>query len=309
MIVYLNKCSNNGRGLTKWQGLKSEFEKKFPGKNYSLISERETFTGMLRKECAGGERVIVAAGGDGTVNFVLNRIMQMKESERKQVILGAVGLGSSNDFHKPFNRDGCLKGNVPVRLDYKNAYRCNVARVDYEDEEYHWQRKYFIINFSFGVIAYANFLFNSQEMVIDFFKSKWVMGAIWYAGLKTLFRAPNVPAEIKIGKKTFMSEVSNLSVVINPHFSGNFCYDIDVSPRSDFLGAALCEGLGKFARLRTFFSLAKGRFSALPGARVWKIPGIEIYSGLPAPLELDGEVYIGRRIKIKLLKGGINVCR
>ncbi|MCK5056155.1 MAG: hypothetical protein KAT34_05840 [Candidatus Aminicenantes bacterium] len=309
MIILLNKYSNNGKGLRKWKYLKTELEKKYIGHDYTIVSDIEDFDKRLRSEFERGERIFTAAGGDGTVHFLLNCIMRMRETEKKPVVLGAIGLGSSNDFHKPAAKDRYLNGKVPFRLDYKNATQHNVARVDFEDENHKWQRKYFIINCSIGILAYANYIFNSREMVINFLKSKWVIGTIWYAGLKTLFSAANIPATVKVGDESFMTKVTNLSVVINPHFSGNFRYDFEVTPQSDFLGVALCEHMGLPARLKTFFALANSRFSDLPGTRVWQTPDIEICPDAPTPLELDGEVYLGRKIKIKLLKGGLKVCR
>jgi diacylglycerol kinase family enzyme len=289
--------------------LKNQLEKKYTGLNYTVVSQFEDFDNRLQSEFERGERILVAAGGDGTVNFLLNCIMNMKETQQKQVVLGAIGLGSSNDFHKPFTADGYLIGNVPARLDYQNAAPHNIGRVDFQDEHHQWRRKYFIINSSIGITAYANNLFNSREIVIDFLKPRWVQGAIWYAALKTLLRSPNISARISIGDEHFETKVTNLGVFINPHFSGSLCYDFDVSTQGDCFGAALCERMGIPARLKTILSLTKARFSHLPGTRVWKTPGIEIYLDSTTPLEMDGEVCCARQLKITLIKGGLRVCR
>ena len=75
------------------------------------------------------------------------------------MVLGAIGLGSSNDFHKPFNGNNGLNGHVPLRLDYHHTTEHNIDRVDFLDEHHLWQRKYFVINCSIGIIAYANYLY------------------------------------------------------------------------------------------------------------------------------------------------------
>jgi diacylglycerol kinase family enzyme len=309
MIILLNKYSNNGGGLQKWKHVRTQLERKYIGQDYTLVSEFEGFYKRLRAEFERGERILIAAGGDGTVNFLLNCIMKLKKNEQREIVFGAIGLGSSNDFHKPFAENRYLNGNVPFKLDYDNATQHNIAQVDFQDEHQKWQRKYFIINCSIGIIAYANHLFNSKEIVINFLKPKWVLGTIWYAGLKAVFHFPNIPATINVGDEGFKTKVTNLSVFISPHFSGNFRYDFDVSNQDDCLGAALCERMGLLARLKTFLSLAKARFSHLPGTRVWKTPGIEICLDSPTPLELDGEVYLARKINVNLLKGGLRVCR
>jgi len=43
----------------------------------------------------------VSAGGDGSINIVLNALMNLKNKFKKQFFLGGIALGSSNDFVKP----------------------------------------------------------------------------------------------------------------------------------------------------------------------------------------------------------------
>jgi diacylglycerol kinase family enzyme len=309
MIVLLNKYSNGGKSVKKWEESKPELEDKYFSGNYTLISDFEDFSKRLYNEFDKGERVIIGAGGDGTINFLLNQIMQMKKEERSELTVGAIGLGSSNDFHKPFSEDKYLNCKVPLRLDCENAADHNVGQVDFEDENGKWNRKYFIINCSIGIIAKANYLFNSKEKVIKWLKSKWVMGTIWYAALRTLFAAKNVPAELKVENKKISTEVTSLSVVINPHVSGNFCYDFNINSQSDYLGVGLCERMGIFARLKTIISLTRGKFTGLPKTRSWMAREVEIKPDSPTPLELDGEIHLARRIKIKLLQGILKISQ
>jgi len=309
MIILLNKYSNGGKGFRRWEKFKPELEGKYIRDNYTLIYDFEVFSKRLHQEFESGERFLVAAGGDGTINFLLNQIMQMRKNERTQLTMGAIGLGSSNDFHKPLSEDRYLNGEVPVKLDYENAAEHNVGQVDFEDENGKWQRRYFIINCSVGIIAQANYLFNSKEKVVKWLKSKWVEGTIWYSALKTLFAAKNVQTKIKVENKSFSTEVTSLSVVINPHVSGNFCYDFKISSQSDFLGVALCERMGILCRLRTILSLTRGKFVGLPKTRSWMSKEVEIKPDSPTPLELDGEVFLARKIKIKLLQGILKVSQ
>ncbi|MGD2295596.1 MAG: diacylglycerol kinase family protein [Candidatus Aminicenantes bacterium] len=309
MIVLLNKNSNNGRGLKKWEKYRPELEQKSILREYTVVSDQENFSQSLRREVKNGERFLVSAGGDGTIHFLLNQVMRIKKRVRQELVLGAIGLGSSNDFHKPYSPAKRKNGRIPVRLDHKKAELHNVGQVDFEDESGKWQRKYFVINSSIGIIAQANYLFNSSEKIVRWLKSRWVEGTIWYSALKTLFASRNIPVKIKIGSELYSTEVTSLSVLINPHVSGSFCYDFNLSPQSDFLRVALCEKMGLLSRLRTLFSLARSKFSGLPKTRSWRADAIEIHSSSPTPLELDGEVYVARRIKIKLLQGVLKVSQ
>jgi len=337
MIILLNKYCNGTGGLEKWKKLRPDLEKNYLGKDYSTISGFKEFQATYKKKFERGERVFVAAGGDGTVNFLLNQLMDLGNGSHKELILGAIGLGSSNDFHKPFPRKGngqssgdvyglapnaCNKlfltksriqthgnGRVPVKLNYNQAKPHNVGLVDYEDLGRNWNRRYFIVNCSVGLIAQANYFFNSDKRIIKWLKPKWVEGTIWYAALETLFSAKNIPTRLRIGDDGVDAELTTLSAFINPNVSGNFRYDLDISPQSDYLGIALCEKMGIPARVRTIVSMTRGKFSGLPKTRVWRARTIDISPSAPIALEMDGEVSLARRIRIRLLHKALRVCQ
>jgi diacylglycerol kinase (ATP) len=329
MIVLLNKYCNGTSGLEKWKKLRADLEKNYLGKDYTIISSFRKFQAKCLQEFDRGERIFVAAGGDGTVNFILNQLMELENGLRKELILGAIGLGSSNDFHKSFtkygnrrlnrNNEGQSGGNykalsngngkVPVKLDYKGAKPHNVGFVEYEDLEHNLKRRYFIVNCSVGLVAQANYFFNSDDRIVNWLKPKWVEGTIWYAALETLFTAKNIPTEIRVENERVKTELTTFSVFINPNVSGNFRYDFEISPQSDYLGVALCENMGIPARARTMLSMTRGKFVGLPKTRVWRAKEIEISPSKPIALEMDGEVSLARFIRIKLLRDALRVCQ
>ncbi len=311
MIILLNKHSNGTCGLKKWAALRPDLESGYLGDGYTLVPDFEEFRQRVVRDYDRGERVFVAAGGDGTVNFLLNQLMQIEESDRSSLILGAIALGSSNDFHKPFssNGNGQTKGEVPVRLDHSCAVPHNVGSIEYRDIDNRPRHRHFIVNCSVGLVAQANYFFNSDNRIVNWMKSRWVEGTIWYSALQTLITARNVPARIRVERDNFETRLTTMSVFINPNVSGSFRYDLEISARSDYLGVGLCERMGIPSRVRTIASLAGGRFAGLPKTRTWRAREIEISPSAPMALEMDGEVTLARHVKIKLMHEALRVCQ
>jgi diacylglycerol kinase family enzyme len=309
MIVLLNRQANNSRGLRKWEEIRGELEDRFLGRDYRVIFDARDLEENLRQETAAVGHTVIAAGGDGTVNFLVNQLMKLEERDRRQIVFGAIGLGSSNDFHKPFSDDRRLNGRVHVKLDKRRARAHNVGQVDFIDTEGKRRSKFFIINASVGIIAKANLLFNSGGRLINWLKPRCVLGAIYYAAIKTILTAQNIPAVVAVDGERCRTEITTLSILISPHFSGNLSYDLDVSPQSDYLGIALAERMGIGERLRALASLARSKFAGLPKTRIWRGRSVEIQTGSPVALETDGEVCLASDIRVRLLQGYMRVCQ
>lgn len=63
-------------------------------------------TKAARDALQGGERYLVAAGGDGTVHEVVNGMLQDDQPIAADAVLGVVAAGSGSDFVKSFGLPG-----------------------------------------------------------------------------------------------------------------------------------------------------------------------------------------------------------
>jgi diacylglycerol kinase family enzyme len=121
----------------------------------------------------------------------------MNLSGAPDVAIGAVGLGSSNDFHKPFHPEAFING-IAVRIDFQSAFHCDVIRIDYRDIEGRWGTRFCLINGSIGITAAANAIFNSRLRIIRMLQRASVNAAITAAALKAIFTYPNIPCRLTV---------------------------------------------------------------------------------------------------------------
>ncbi len=210
----------------------------------------ENFEGQVRKALAAGERVFIAAGGDGTVNLLLNALLN-SGARREDVVIGAVGLGSSNDFHKPFRPEAFIEG-VPVRMDWQNASACDVIAVRYQNGGDALSTRYCLINASIGVTAEANALYNSRARFIALVQSISHEAAVVASALQTIVCYQNIAAELSLERRPARTfKITNLGVIKNPHFAGGLCYDTAIRPDDGRFGINLCAGMTKWEAVKT----------------------------------------------------------
>jgi diacylglycerol kinase family enzyme len=307
LLVFLNSRADHGRAGARWHAVQGEIANRALGFEIEETTSLEGIVGSMRRALERGERVFVAAGGDGTVNLLVNAMMELPEETG--AALGAIGLGSSNDFHKPFDRRSLI-GGVPVRLDRERAMPCDVIRVDFERDDGASGTRYAIINASLGITAEANASFNAPTRFIRAAKKLSVDAAIVASVLHTLATYRGVRCRIAIdGAEVGAFSVSNLGVIKNPHFAGSFCYDTPIEPDDGFIGVNLCERLTRFQALATLAALKRRRFRGRPKTRSWVARRASAAGDRVFALETDGEVVHARSVTFSVVPKGIRCCR
>lgn len=305
MIVFLNSRAAGGAAERRWREVRSQLEAGPLRDGYETITRPAELRGRVLEHAAEGD-LIIAAGGDGTVNLAASVLMGLAEDERRAWTLGAIGLGSSNDFHRSPDAPA-RAGRLAMRIDLVTARARPVGRVTFVDPDGVPQRRHFLVNASVGVVALGNHLFNREDAVGRFLKPRWTAGAIAYAASRALLAGRDAKAHVTVDGAPWTARLTNAHVLLSPYVSGGLSYDFEV-PAERAFGFAICEGLGRVARLGMTLALWRGRFHGRPDTRVLFGRTIEIEPAEPAALETDGEVCLARAMRFEHLPGALNVC-
>jgi diacylglycerol kinase (ATP) len=307
MIVLVNPYAGGGRAAAVWERLYHQLQAGHP-------SMRALFLGgdLSVAECIGealkqGERYFVAAGGDGTVNLLLNTLLNLNPDKRADLVLGAIALGSSNDFHKPIQPFRCTDG-IPCKLDFPAARPRDVVQVSYSEKGNEVNR-YFLINASAGLTAEANAFFNKPDRLLKWLKRGFTNPAILYAAIRTIFRYRNEEMTLTFPDDDGITvPVTNLGIVRNPHFSGGLRYGDEQEVQCGMMGVHLCYGTGIPGRLRLMAALARGTFDHLPRTMSRQSQWLRLDSPSSFSLELDGEIVATNHAVFTVLANHIRVC-
>jgi len=307
MRIFVNPACRYGQGLRTWAQVEPAFRRRFGSFEAEEILSPEKFEGQVKTALAAGERVFIAAGGDGTVNLLLNALLN-SGAAGEGAVLGAIGLGSSNDFHKPFRPESFV-GGISVRMDRQRARACDVIAVRYRNGGAGLSRRYCLINASIGITAEANALYNSRARSIALVQRMSHEAAVVVSALQTIVRFRNISAELSFEHQPGRSfRITNLGVIKNPHFAGGLCYDTAIRPDDGRFGVNLCAGMTKWEAVMTLLRLYRKDFSGHPKTYSWFAREFAFQSETPFALEMDGEVVKADRAVFSVLPGLIGCC-
>lgn len=303
IAVWVNECCAFGKGKKRWQKICQENDHRLAGMVVSGRSGPESCERWVQSELKKGIRHFVAVGGDGTVNLVANALMR---ASQEPVFLGAIGIGSSNDFHKPFVNAGRVAG-FPCRLNFARAIHSDLIRVRDLSSDFD---RYALINASVGITAEANNYFNHPDRLLSGLKSWSSQIAIPYAALRTLSRYQNSEIEMAADEQEpQVRHISNIGIIKNPHFSGSFRYDSGAAPDSGDFYVYLADDMTRMECVKTLFSLLKGSFSGQPKTQSQRARNLKLRSALPFSVELDGEVIMAQELEVGIEERRIWLCQ
>jgi diacylglycerol kinase (ATP) len=307
MLAIINPHAGGGTALAKWRRIENRLTEALGPIGVLVAESRQQVDAVMPELLARGHRDFLAAGGDGTVNAVLSAVVAHAGEVLPQIRVGAVGLGSSNDFHKPFRRtiDG-----IPCRIDRLRAQRHDVGRLDYEDCAGAARDHYWFVNASIGIAAQANHAFNHPGRVLRGLKRVATSLAIVSAAVVAIVRnRPRLLALTVDGRPGPHLPVRNLSFVKNPHFAGRLRYDSPHLPDSGCFHVHRLGGLSRLGLLRALVRLARGRFGGGRETRSWFAHQAEVRdTGRPFLVECDGEVVEARVARFSILDRKVRLC-
>lgn len=279
--VILNPASGRGRAAR----LRSRIEKALRDSSFDFIllqSERPLHAIELAAQAVrDGYETIISAGGDGTLNEIVNGIMRAHKEGFVSPAIGVIGIGTGNDFVASLNLPSkiedavsAIKGNLRRGIDIGLLKGCGFP-----------DGRYFANCVGVGFDAAGGVLAE---------KITWTRGLLAYliAALQNIFlyyRAPTL--NIHLDSETIHMPSLLVSIMNGTRIGGGFHTAPDARPDDGFFDLCIAEEVSRPRMLTLLPHFLKGTQATQPEISMKRSRHVRLTATQGVmPVQVDGEV-------------------
>ncbi|MHA1551188.1 MAG: diacylglycerol/lipid kinase family protein [Candidatus Heimdallarchaeaceae archaeon] len=271
-LFVINPNARNGKIGKVWPKVEEEILKR--GLDHkSIYTQYQGHAIEIVKEMEKDFDVVVAVGGDGTVNEVANGLYGTDTK------FGLIPLGNGNDFASSLEFDEDFKRSIDILEAGKTiGVTVGIAETD-------GKKRYFVNIADTGVGATAS--------VASFTEAKWLRGyaKYYYLAFKKLLQYRLVKSTITIDDEV----IKDVGLVIIAVGSGSrFGSGFNILPDNyHFMGDfAVLYGrdIGKLKQIKLLNLLKPGKHLGYEGVHYLRAKKVSLEMAKPLPIELEGEI-------------------
>jgi YegS/Rv2252/BmrU family lipid kinase len=296
VAAIVNPCAAGGETARRWPELESLLERSLGPVTARFTQAPGAGMAIARELLREGYDLLIAVGGDGTINEVANGFFEHERIIRPEARLGILPLGTGGDFRRTLNipldpREAVaiLAEGLPLLID--------VGKVSFQGKNSALESRYFVNMVSFGmgghVAARAN---NSLRP----FGGK---AAFLWATLVTFlsYRGRRVKLRVASGANEIESLITNVAIG-NGQFHGGGMRPCPTAKLNDgLLDVTIIDYAGALELISSLPVLYSGQIYKHPRVRHLRTIQLAAESVTETRIEVDGEALGALPIKVSLL--------
>jgi diacylglycerol kinase (ATP) len=279
VIFVVNPASANGSTNRRWPEIAHRAaELGLAGE--SLLSERPGHASELARRAAEeGARLVVAVGGDGTVNEVANGLLDF-EGERPE--LAVIARGTGTDFVRHFRIPTKLEGAVRVALS-GGVRTIDAGRIAYRSWSGEDAAAFFVNSASAGMSGAVAQRANSSS------KALGGKASFLYATLAVFARWHASEMEVEVDEERRSGLMYDAIVANCRYLGGGMAMTPDAEPDDGLLDVLLIGDITRRDLALTLPKVYRGTHLPHPKAEALRGRRVTVNAATALPVELDGE--------------------
>ena len=299
-LVIVNPNAGKGLGKKDWviissilDSYKINFRSDFTTKKHDAIR-------ISRRGIEDGYRQIIAVGGDGTMNEIVNGCFRQKSCDPKEIKLGMITVGTGNDWGRMFDIPHDYEGAIEVIA--KGKHRLQDAGEAFYFSGTRRLKRFFINIAGLGFDALVVRRTNIQ-------KDKGRSGKALYLWtlLRSLLAYSYTSTEIDIDGKVIINDVFTISLGIGKYSGGGMVQTPNAIPDDGLFDITIIKRIRKGEVIRSLKMLYDETILSHPKIEGFTGKRILIDSDPLIHLEADGESLGHSPIEFNIIPRSINI--
>ena len=293
-----------GKGLSSWQwnDFKGIARERLGHFKFYLTEGVGDGKRLTEEAIKNGATLIVCIGGDGTLNEVINGIMEQDIVVRNKIVLGVVPRGTGCDFIKTVR----IPKNPFYALDsiyfMDNIKKIDVGRISFKDNDGNDCYRHFHNITSFGLGGEVNRRVNNSTKRFGPFLS-----FIW-ATLVSIFMYGKKEIYLKVDSGTVHEfTVLNIAVANGKYHGGGMCVAPNAITDDGLFNITVIRNLSPIKVLLNLPKLYNGKIKDVDGVVTFTGKRIQASSKQEVLLDVDGEQPGTLPVTIDIIPSAINI--
>jgi len=291
-----------GRSIYReWPGISKRIIDKGLLFDYVYTEGAGHATELARAAANAGYRYLIAVGGDGTVNEVVNGILNSSGSH--DTILGIVSAGTTCSFARSVGipLDPVSSSSL---LTSQNRLSIDVGIVEYKSEGQHLHR--FFINEA--DVGFGAIVVEASKRLPNYFGRKINYLPHVLGGVGSLFGYKNKRIALRVEEEVEDTCVCTMVVIANgSYFGGGMCIAPDAKPDDGLLDMIIFGDMGKSEMMKIWQMTYNGRHVSHHKVRSRKIRSVAIQCDEKVLVEADGELLGEGPVSFSVLPSALSI--
>lgn len=263
----VNPIAGKGRAEKLLPFITSKMQEKALNFQIKLTSKKGQGKELAEEAIAEGFDFLIAVGGDGTLNEVVNG------AYGKDVAIGIIPAGTGNDFARALN--------MPTDFNAAIEGICSgsVSEIDVGNID----GRLFLNVASIGLDAHIAAEANKIK--------KYVSGTNAYilALIKGLFTFKGIKVILHLEDKLIQKEIMLAAFCNGSYYGGGMKIAPEASPSDDLLDICVVERMPKLKLLRLFPTIFKGKHTVFSEVKTYRTKAVSVCIDSSVEVNTDGE--------------------
>lgn len=290
-MIIVNPAAGGGRAARLLPWLRERLERR-PDARLEVTGRPGDAERLAGDAARAGHDRVVAIGGDGTVQEVVNGLID----HRGPPSLGVVPMGSGNDLARSLGlpTDATEAWRVAVGRQTRGL---DVARARNGDGAERWFA-------SAGGIG-----FDAQVAAAMVSRGRWQLGRLGYlmTTLAELRRFSNRRVELRIDGRTSTHDVLLIAIANGAFYGGGMRIAPSARPDDGILDVCVVGDISRLTAIRQLPSLYRGTHVDHPQVSMHAGRSIEIDGEGGTRVHLDGEPFGSLPLRVSIVPGALDV--